>query len=146
MSSELKQILLNMARLPLSDQRWILRQLSSQQLQTFKRYQGLNLLAAAKRFRKLNTKHLTLSLDVPNPLPACCQQLASKAPLYAAIVLEQGAYSWQTLFLQQFDPDNAIKLLLENQVLDIKTPVKQALFREWENTLSFEEHLGNIHG
>jgi hypothetical protein len=146
MSSQLKQILLKMVRLPLADQRWILRQLSNKQLQTFERWQGLQLLTAAKRYRKLNTKQLVLSDEPPQPLPDCCQQLANKAPLYVAIVLKLGDYPWETLFLQQFDTNNTIKKLLENQVPDIKLPVKQALFSDWESTLSFEEQLGNIHG
>jgi len=135
-----------MARLPSSDQRWILRQLPTEQLLTFKRYQGLELLQAAKRFRRLKIKHLALPLDSPKPLPACCQQLASKAPLYVAIVLEQGSYSWQAQFLQQFDTDAAIRTFLENQVPDLKNLVKHKVFREWEKTLSFEEHLEDCYG
>lgn len=144
--SKLKQILLNIARLPSSDQRWVLRQLSGEQRVTLEQKHGLKLLQSAQRFRKLKTKNLFLPLASPQPLPAYCQQLATKAPLYIAVVIEQGSYPWQALFLQQFDKDGIIKSSLETHVPDIKRLVKEALFSEWENSISFDAYLENGHG
>ena len=138
MIKQLKQILINVARLPSSDQRWIVRQLSSNQLTTLKQWRGLELLQNAQRFRSLKPIQVDAT---PNPLPAYCKLLATKAPLYAAIVLEQGSYPWRSLFLKRFDTDGAIQSLLANQVADIKPLVKQALLSEWENSLSFDMHL-----
>jgi len=144
--SKLKQILLNIACLPSSDQRWILRRLSDKQRATLEQKHGLKLLHSAQRFRKLKTKNPGLPLASPEPIPSYCQKLATKAPLYIAVVIEQGSYPWQALFLQQFDKDGVIKSSLETHVPDIKTLVKEALFSEWENSISFDAYLESGHG
>ena len=152
MISRLKQILLKMVRISSSDQRWILRQLTDDQLAKFKRYNGSDILESAKRFRNMDIKHLVMPTALQNPLPACCTQLAMKAPLYAAIILEQGSYPWQSDFLKQFDSDNLVSDMLENRVPDIKEAVKQALYSEWESTKDmddlqpFENYLEDVHG
>ena len=61
-------------------------------------------------------------------------------------MIEQGDYPWGFLFLKQWDTTGAIQRLLESQVLDIKTTVKEALFKTWEESLSFEHHLEAPHG
>ena len=144
--TKLKQIMLKIARLPSSDQRWILRKLSSDKQETLQQWQGLKLLQEARRFRKLKPKNPCIRLDAPPALPAYCQQLATKSPLYIAIVIEQGFYPWRALFLQQFDKNGLINTSLEQHVPDIKPLIKQALFSEWEIALSFESHLENGHG
>lgn len=143
MIKQLKQILVNIARIPTSDQRWIIRRLTTEQLATFNRWQGKKLLHDAQRFRALKRIRFEVS---QNPLPVYCKQLAAKAPLYTAIILEQGSYPWHSIFLKRFDKDGAIKALLDNQVSDIKPLVKQTLWNEWENSLSFEMHLDTING
>ena len=144
--NRLKQILLKIACLPLSDQRWVLHRLSAEQRVTLEQKHGLKLLQNAQRFRILKMKNLSLSLASPPPLPEYCQQLATKEPLYIAVVIEQGSYSWQSLFLQQFDKDGTIKSLLESHVPDLKPLVKQALFNEWQQSISFDAYLENKHG
>lgn len=160
MTSRLKQILLKMVQLPSADQRWILRQLPAGQLEKFKRYKGATILESAQRFRNMDIKHLAMPTEVPNSLPAWSTQLALKNPLYTAIILEQGSYPWQSLFLEQFDSRTLIADMLETRVPDIKEPVKQALYDEWENNispasqevpgvenlLSFENYLEKVHG
>ena len=138
MIKQLKQILMNVARLPSSDQRWVVRQLTAQQLTQLKQAEGLKLLHEAQRFRTLKPNQFETP---PEPLPVCCTILATKAPLYAAIVLDQSSSPWKSEFLKQFDQEGTIKSLLTNQVLDIKPLVKQALLKEWENSLSFDMHL-----
>lgn len=159
MTSRLKKILFKMVHLPTADQRWILRQLPAEQLAIFKRYQGLDLLEKAQQFRKLHFENT--ALPESEPLPGYCTQLAMKTPLYTAIILEQGSYTWQSLFLKQFDSDHRIAALLETKVPDIKTAVKIELYNEWqsridyaitgpnsktENHSSFEDHMENAHG
>ena len=144
----LKQILFNIARLPSIDQNWIMRRLSGTELNTFKQYHGLELLQEAQHFRTLKAGDACLPLkESPKPLPELCQQLAMKAPLYAAIVIEQGSYAWSDLFLEQFDTNGTIRAALSNRVLDIKSGVKQAIFSEWERSVSFDSMLDDdVHG
>ena len=144
-NASLKQILLKIARLPSSDQRWILHRLSNQQRATLTHWPGLKLLQRAQHFRTLKIHYHDAPLNPPITLPACCQHLSTKAPLYVAIVIEQGLYPWTTLFLQQFDQDGLIKASLENHVPDIKPLVKQALFSEWEHS-SAEHYGGHVAG
>ncbi len=152
MANELKEIILKIACLPASSQRWIMRRLTNEQLELFNQHQGLKHLAEAKRFRKL--KGYT-----PNPsiaaignsestinLPVYCQTLLKKSPLYAAVVMEQGAYPWQALFLQQLDSEGLIKNALHNEVPDLKPLIKTALFNEWEDSISFKSYLELEHG
>ncbi len=152
MAKNLKEILVNIARLPKGDQRWILRQLPQEHLITFHNNQGEELLKEAQRFRKLKTKHLpslsesTPNLNAPDPLPSFCEELAKKAPLYAAVVIEQGGYPWESLFLQKFDNDGLIKNSLQNQVPDLKPVIKNTLFNEWEQSLSFESFMESENG
>jgi len=146
MTNQLKQILFNIARLPSVDQDWILRRLSNTELNTLNQYNGLKLLKEAQRFRLLKSEDACIPLkEAPMPLPDLCQQLALKAPLYAAIIIEQGAYPWREMFLEQFDVDGTIQGLLENQVLDVKPMVKQAVFSEWERSVSFDNLLDSAH-
>ncbi len=71
--------------------------------------------------------------------------LATKMPLYAAIVIEQGGYEWTHLFLERFDRDGAIQALLKNHVLDVKPLVKQAVLDEWMRLNSFDNLLDDSH-
>lgn len=144
MIKELKQILVNIASLRSNDQRWILRQLSNAEVRTLTKFRGLKLLQDAQRFR--NMKADDFHLPAPKPIPGIWQQLATKDPLYAAIVIEQGLYPWTEAFLKQFDTKGVIQAALENQVLDIKPIVKQAVFSEWERLVSFESLLETSNG
>lgn len=143
MIKQLKQILVNIAHLPTSDQHWIVQQLTRTQFITFKKWNGLALLNEAQRFRGLAQSDLTI--DQARPLPAYCQQLAIKPPLFTAIIIEQGEYPWVDSFLKQFDVNGAIQASRE-RVPYIKPHVKNALFNEWEQSLTFESHLDTTHG
>lgn len=143
----LKQIMFKIARVKASDQDWILQQLTPHQRNTLNEHHGLKLLQDAQRFRTLNASDAAPPLqNNPEPLPGFCQALAMKAPLYVAIIIEQGAYSWQTLFLKQFDETGIINDLLNNQVLDLKITVKETVFNEWKRSNCFEQLLDDHHG
>lgn len=146
MLRQLKQVLLKIARLPAVDQRWILHQLSAEQRIALQNHQGLEILKAARRFRKLPQQPPEPLLATSEALPTYCQQLAGESPLYAAIVIEQGLFPWRSRFLSEFDIEGTIQSALNCQVPDIKSPVKQALFHEWEARLSFDGYLENQHG
>ncbi len=71
--------------------------------------------------------------------------LAVYCPLYIAIVLEQGQFSWRQHFLESFDREDNIKTLLGSEELNKLSPAtKQVLFKLWEN--SFENYLEPTHG
>ncbi len=147
MIKQLKHILVNIARLPSVDQRWILRRLSKLELKTLNQWHGLKLLKDAQRFRTLKADDLSLPQAAPPPvLPAFCRDLAGKAPLFAGIIIEQHNQPWTVQFLHHFDSDGIIQAALENQVLDIKLMVKQAVFNEWEQSISFDHLLDDAHG
>lgn len=146
MSNPLKQILLKMARLSKSDQRWIISKLSSAEAQRFNQEQGEQLLRDARRFRKLNTDLQPLICRNTQKTPSFHQRLSEYPALYIAIVLEQGNYVWQEQFLTRFDQDGSIKHLLTTQVKPLKCSTRQVLFRQWENTLSFDEQMETIDG
>ncbi len=147
MIKQLKHILVNIARLPSGDQRWILRRLSKLELKTLNQWQGLKLLQDAQRFRTLKAGDLSLPQDAPPPLlPAFCRELVGKAPLFTAIIIEQCGKPWTVQFMQDFDSDGIIQAALTNQVLDIKPMVKQAVFNDWEQSISFEHLLDDAHG
>ncbi len=145
MNSHLKQILLKIARLPKADQYWINQQLSQQQKQVFSALKGEQLLLKARGFSKLRSKNLSSSPLAP-PLPSYCQLLADKSPLYIAIVLQEGRYSWQDYFLKTFDSQRLISNLLETKVSNIKSSTKKALFQQWQDSISFDSLLRNNHG
>lgn len=145
MTRRIKDILLSVARLPLADQRWILKRLPSARRATFERLHGLQQLQEARRFRTLATPKMPL-LKSPPPLPDGCDWLANKDPLYIATILEQGVYAWTTDFLQLYDKDGIIRASLEHQVTQLKPLVKQALFIEWEKNGSFESYLEESNG
>ncbi|ARG96962.1 hypothetical protein [Legionella micdadei] len=147
MSNQLKSILLKIARLPKTDQRWIIDQLSKEKKTLFKQINGVQLLHQAQHFRKLKGD---ISLLIGSgPLNSdLYKRLANHSPLYIAIVLEQGQYDWQNDFIRAFDQDGKIKTLLKTQVKQLKLSPKQALFKQWENTqsLSFDNYMESMNG
>lgn len=154
MTKSLKHILFNIARLPSVDQRWILRRLSEAELKTLNQWQGLKLLQDAQRFRSLKASPRSPEPHSRHPeTPRYgngvrrddMDHLATKMPLYAAIVIEQGGYEWTDLFLERFDRDGAIQALLKNHVLDVKPLVKQAVLDEWMRLNSFDNLLDDSH-
>ena len=156
MNNSLKAILIKIAQLSHSNQRWILNRLTTTQKLSLKKHQGYAFLhKAACGNKSLNhsqenapttQQEETTGNSHETRLPAYCQQLALKEPLYVAIVIEQSEASWGLRFLERFDHDSTIKTLLENQVLDIKPVVKEAVFNEWQQSIPFEDYLEEVHG
>lgn len=146
MFNDLKRLLLQIARLPKSDQRWILNQLSAEQHAQLQSHQGMTWLNEAQRFKTLPVPKTTAPVAQEHTLPAFAQTLLLEAPLYAAIVLDQGAFPWQSQLLQNNDQDGAIRQALDALVPDIKEPVKKAVFEEWRQQLPFEHLLEHPHG
>jgi hypothetical protein len=147
MNKSLKQILINIARLPNNDQRWIIQHLSPEQRLKFEKLQGATLLKQARRFKAVPYRPTKpAEKEATPPLPNNGLLLATHAPLYIAIILEQGAYPWTNQFLKQFDHDNRILIALEQQTPRIQSLVKQALYHEWKQQSSFDILLENQHG
>ena len=143
---KLKQILLNIARLPTSDQRWIIQKLPNEQRDRLETCQGLDLLQQAQQFRSIKSNPTITPTDNEPTMPLECLQLMNHAPLSAAIVLEQGNYPWKELCLQQLDSNGQIKQALQCQVPDIKPLVKQMILNDWEQSPCFETYLEDDHG
>lgn len=145
MTNTLKPILLEIASLKQRDQQWILKQLPEELARKFNQKKGLQLLATARRFLGLKARDNLPKVSI-SPLPSYCQALANKSPLYIAIILEQGNYAWKNNFLSQFDDSKAVNMALDTQLIDIKLAVKALVWQEWQQTLSFDQHLENDHG
>ncbi len=145
MNNEFKKLLLKIANLPLADQKWVLSQLTPKQQELFIRWQGLTLLNKARRFRKLPYPLLPQVVDNPQ-LPELCQQLNQQAPLYIAIILEQGQFKWTQQFIESHEQSDEIKQLLHEVVCFIKPATKACTFKQWQHQLSFMEQLENING
>lgn len=140
-----------MVRLPKTDQRWILRQLSKEQYLAFEEKQGLRLLEEAQRFKHIHIRDLPSTpcmnhIKPETELPLFCEELATQTPLFIAIIIEQGNYPWADLFLNQYDSKNLIKKMLEDKVPELKPVVKSHLFQEWMQNPSFDSYLETEHG
>lgn len=141
MDKHFKHLILKIAALPLSDQGWLLNQLSTQQKNLFAQCNGSALLSEARRFAKL---------PLPSPLPApklpdFCQELKNQPPLYLAIILEQGKFDWEQYFLAEYQQQSHSSLPMD-KVQQIKRATKVAVFDQWQKTLHFAAHLEVQHG
>ena len=145
MNNELKQILLKLAKLPPRDQQWVLKQLNTQQSAQFIQLQGHSLLSAARKFRKLSAPPRP-KLQQATPLPQVAQQLHQKDPLYVAIILHQGQFSWEQQFLASSPEKQQINELLHTQVKALKPATKALVLQQWQAALSFQDHLETTHG
>lgn len=142
---DLKPILLKIACLSRADQGWIIDKLSKTQSLLFNKVKGEQLLQSARRFRKLKYKDQPLLTAKPH-LPSYCQRLAKHSPLYIALVLEQGQFSWEKEFLTSVDCAEPIKNAALTQLKQIKPVSKMAVFNHWQNSLTFAAHLETAHG
>jgi hypothetical protein len=145
MNHEFKKILLNLARLPRSDQQWVLKQLTANQREQFSKLEGHSLLSNARKFRKLPCPSLP-HLKHEVQLPEACQQLRQTDPLYVAIILEQGQFSWEQQFLQTCAQKHKIREQLRTQVKELKPATKHVVFQQWQGELSFNDQLETAHG
>lgn len=79
-------------------------------------------------------------------LPEACQKLLQEDPLYIAIILEQGQFSWEQPFLQTCAQKNRIKEQLNTQIKELKPATKLYVFQQWQTQLSFNDQLEATHG
>lgn len=142
MNKQLKKLLVNIAQLRAKDQLWIINQLSCEQQHQFAQLQGPKLLQQAAKFKRLTAipTHDTNQLDII--LPEFCAELAQHEPLFIAIILEQGCFSWQALFTSQYQYTQPSPQLLQR----IKDATKAHTFQQWQQQLSFQEQLECEHG
>ncbi|MDR3501311.1 MAG: hypothetical protein P4L79_01850 [Legionella sp.] len=143
MNNDLKRIVLNLAKLKPADQRWVLKQLTPIQREQFERVQGHALLKEADKFRHLPWPKLP---QKEVSLPEFCQRLSQEDPLYIAIILEQGQFSWEHMFLEACMQKQKIQEELTAQVHKLKSASKLYLFQQWQRQLSFSEQLEMPHG
>lgn len=141
MSNSFKRLLLSIASLPFSDQHWILNRLSAEHLSRFEHQEGMKYLQQARRFRRIRSQLEDHSPIVNESLPDDCYELSKQSPLYIAIILEEGRFPWGNEFLKQFDRNGSIHSLMMHPVKRIKPRVKQAIFQDWEEGLSFDSYL-----
>jgi hypothetical protein len=142
MNNEFKKILLSIAKLPRSDQQWLLKQLTTKQREQFTTLNGHSLLNNALKFRKLPVPERLHEMH----LPKVCNQLGLEDPLYIAIILEQGQFSWESLFLQTCVHQQQINEQLQFQVKKLKPATKNYLFQHWQEQLAFSDQLEISHG
>jgi hypothetical protein len=142
MTKSLKPILERILRLPPQDQHWIFQQLSQEDRVTLEQWGGIS----AWRNPKQHASEQKSNNQIASHLPTYCLNLATKSPLFIAIILEQGTYPWVRSFLAKFDTDGTIDALLEQHVPDIKPTIKQTIFNDWQTSLSFEAYVDDDHG
>ncbi len=145
MNKEFKKLLLKIAQLPLKDQNWILTQLSPSQQKQFVQQQGVSLLDKARQFRTLPYSQLPLISQIPQ-LPELCKDLMQLEPLYIAIILEQGNFSWTKQFLENSGQGKHIKNITDEKICLIKPATKARVFQQWQSQLSFKEQLEHLDG
>jgi hypothetical protein len=132
MTNSFKRILLKIAGLSEKNQCWLLEQLNPEQQKRFVQHRGLSLLDEARHFA-----HVVPPERASEPEPEVegnYPDLGVYSPLFVAIILEQGEFSWTERFLNQYQHS------LPNAT-HLKEATKQALFQEWQKTRSFAEQL-----
>jgi hypothetical protein len=144
MNNELKRIVFNLAKLKPVDQRWVLKRLTPIQREHFASVQGHVLLKEANKFRHLPCPELAPKKEFN--LPEFCQKLSQEDPLYIAIILEQGQFTWEHMFLETCMQKQKIQEELATQVQQLKSASKLYLFQQWQRQLSFSEQLEVPHG
>lgn len=137
MVKSFKALILDLARLPRKDQRWVIKHLSETQQARFQQLDGLSLLKAAQRFRRVQQVPVIDQVNPSSPEPTDYQALAKQTPLYAAIVLDQSEYSWREGYLKTCDQEGVIRSLLVDTIPDLKAATKQAVFQAWQQANSF---------
>lgn len=146
MNKAFKQLLVKMAKLSTKDQQWIMAKLSAEQQQHFEHLQGHVLLQQAARFKGLEHMPSQTSDDTQVKLPIYCADLAKQDPLFIAIILEQGCFSWQSLFFEQYKQLHENWESMNESLYTIKSATKIHLFTHWQHQLSFQEQLECEHG
>lgn len=146
MTRRFKAILLSIARLSVSDQRWILKRIPQHLQAKFEQLDGPQQLQQARRFRTLAISGPSEFIPPVPSLPEGCDWLAEQDPLYIAAILEQGKFTWMNDFLKKYDEDKQILMSLNHDIKQIKPMTKQMLFMMWKKNLSFEHYLEGCDG
>ncbi|KTD51316.1 hypothetical protein [Legionella quateirensis] len=140
MNKELKKLLLKIAALPRSDQKWILNQLTASQQKQFELLEGKKLLAKARRFRAFAYQD-SVKVTPELKLPALCDELKHQDSLYIAIILERGQFPWSEHFIQSLNNGSEIQHIMNDQVKTLKSDTRSHVFRQWQNQLNFDDQL-----
>lgn len=145
MNNEFKTLLLKIAKLPAGDQQWLLNQLTPKKKELFNAFHGELLLNEARKFRTLPIPELKKIQQMAH-LPLFCNDLTSRSPLYVAIILEQGQFHWKKTFLESCAQEDNIQSKLTHEVNSLKQATKLALFKLWQEQLSFSEQMEYTNG
>lgn len=144
MNKAFKTLIFKIAKLPVKDQQWLVKQLTAKQQEQFDRFNGSDLLANAHGFCSQQKAQQTVVKSTIK-LPIYCEQLANYPKFYIAIILQQGQFSWQDGFLEK---NQLNELLLDNneKLANIKPATKALVFKKWQAELSFSDHLEQTDG
>ena len=145
MNKEFKQLLIQLAKQSQADQKWILSKLPDKQREQFNRLQGDPLLKEAHRFRKVYINDIPQLKDIAK-LPAFCEALCQKHPLFIAIILEQGQFQWSEQFLEANDQSDEIKRFLNEETNKIKPATRHSFFKNWQERLDFKDQMESLNG
>ncbi len=146
MIQQFKYWLNRISRLSHQDQRWLIKNLSPEARLRFEAQGGDKLLLNAQRFRKLKVAAPQITAPKAISLPSYCQELANQHPLWIAIILEEGQFTWKDKFLTLYDLEGYINTALEECVPSIKHIARSTLFQHWQNQLSIDAHWEINHG
>ncbi|MDP3269466.1 MAG: hypothetical protein Q8M40_10505 [Legionella sp.] len=145
MNKEFKQLLIELAKQSYADQKWILSQLPDKQREQFNRLQGDSLLKKAHRFRNVSINDISQLKDIAK-LPAFCEALCQKHPLFIAIILEQGQFQWSEQFLETNYQSDEIRRFLNEETNKITPATRHSLFKNWQERLDFKDQMESING
>lgn len=143
MNSDFRKFIVRIASLKSCDQKWLLKHLGVKEQAVFNRLQGPLLLKEAKRFKGLTCQEVK-SAKAPT-LPLLCQNLKQQDPLFIAIILEQGQFSWESHWLNTLEDKERIEIH-RRTIQSIKPLTRATLFKNWQSALSFAQQLGSTHG
>ncbi|RAP36955.1 hypothetical protein B1207_05865 [Legionella quinlivanii] len=117
--NNLQDIVSAIGKLALRDQRWILSKLPE---------------AKKKQLDNMseNQKAAVSNTMIEDDLPGFCRSLATKDPLYIAIILEEGQFIWKEQFLNEFNLLDRINSI-ETSLANISNTSKSLVYAEWEN-------------
>ncbi|QDP72914.1 hypothetical protein FOG18_10245 [Legionella israelensis] len=140
----MKNLLLEIARLPKKHQLWIIKHLPDELRKGLVKKKGLLLLKQARHFAKIKAKQ---QVSLPVYLPEMCKSLNKTSELFTAIILYEGQFSWAEDFLKQHPhQEEQVRIYLAGKVKDIKPTVRQTVFQQWTKKTSFAEFIEVSHG
>jgi hypothetical protein len=142
MNKSLKHILLDIARMSYTHQKWLLNQLSPESRHRLNQHQGEALLEQAQRFSAIATP----MPPARQPLPTWCDALRQMPPRFIAIILAEGTFDWQQTFLNTCDERQQIERLLHHEIPLMTRATQSFVATTWHKSFSFSNHMECIHG